>query len=364
MKKMKKYRRILSICMAMALIVAAMLTGCSKDSDAKTADTGDAESWSLDLTLAAPHTPPQNYALCDEAYIEHMKEVSGGKINFTYYPGGSLIGGREAVTELAAGTADMGWPRYGYSQYGYKVNNASLTWMYNLDPINDVEAELEIFGEILKQEPFASEFEGIVPYGKNAGGTSAFFFSNKPIEKLTDIKGKTIRANAAWAKVVTALGGVPVNIPMSELYLALEKGTVDGTFGLPAEVLSSQNFGEVVDYGMDIMINQSPYVAYAFNEKSWNSMPVDAQEMFKEEEPWLEREIVDKIVSQIEPSIEFGKEHGMKFIDISDEDKQLLFNIMDKVIREDCAVLDKDGYKATEMYELTQSLIKDYLASK
>ncbi len=318
----------------------------------------------VNLTFAAPHTPPQTYALIDLAFIEHMKEVSSGKINMTYYPGGTLIGGREAAAELKAGTADFGWPRYGYSQYGYKINNASLTWMYNLDPANDVDAELEIFGKILEQEPFASEFDGIVPYGKNAGGTTAWFFSNKPITKLTDIKGKTIRANAAWAKVVTALGGVAVNIPMSELYLALEKGTVDGTFGLPGETLKSQNFGEVIDYAMDIKINQSPYVAWSFNEKSWNKMPEEARAMFKAEEPWLEKLVVEKMSAEDEPSIAFAKEHGVKFLEISKADKDLLFGIMDKVIRDDCAVLDKEGYSATKMYDYTQKLIQDYLSSK
>lgn len=355
---MKKIAIILAV---LLLTTAFAWAGGDQEAAAESADGTMPE---INLTLAAPHTPPQTYALIDEAFVEHMKEVSGGKIIFTYYPGGSLIGGREAVTELAAGTADMGWPRYGYSQYGYKVNNASLTWMYNLDPVNDVDAELEIFSKMLEQEPFASEFEGVVPYGKNAGGTTAWFFSNKPIEKLTDIKGKTIRANAAWAKVVTALGGVPVNIPMSELYLALEKGTVDGTFGLPGEVLKSQNFGEVIDYAMDIKVNQSPYVAWAFNEKSWNKLPADAKEMFKNEEPWLEKKVVAAMSAENEPSIAFAKEHGVKFIEISQQDKDLLFSIMDKVIRDDCAVLDKEGYKATEMYEFTQQLIKDYQASK
>ena len=175
----------------------------------------------IKLNFAAPHTPPQTYAVVDVDFIEHMKEVSDGKIIMTYYPGGTLIGGREAASELKAGAADFGWPRVGYSQHGYKLYNANTVWMYNLDPVEDVDAELEIYNKLYQKEEMSSEADGIVFYGANASGTTAWLFTNVPIKSLDDVKGKMIRANAAWAKVVTALGGVPVNMPFSELYLAL-----------------------------------------------------------------------------------------------------------------------------------------------
>ncbi len=348
----------------LVLILVVGLSGCSKKTETASGEKSEKALTEMKMTFAAPHTPPQTYAQVDVAFTDHMKEVSGGKINFTYYPGGTLIGGSEAAAELKAGAADFGWPRVGYSKHGYKLYNANLIWMYNLDPVEDVEAELEIYKKLYELEPMYSEFDGIVPYGANASGTTAWLFTNKPIESLKDIKGMTIRANAAWAKVVTELGGVPLNMPFSELYLAMEKGTIDGILGLPGTVIKGENLGEVIDYAMDIKMNQSPYYAWAFNEKSWNEMPAEAQEMFKSEEGWIEQRVVDQLQGENGPSIEYGKALGINFLDISEEDKNMLYGIMDSVCRENCAVLDGEGYPATEMYEYTQKLIKEFKDSQ
>ncbi|MBN2049825.1 MAG: TRAP transporter substrate-binding protein DctP, partial [Spirochaetales bacterium] len=292
------------------------------------------------LTFAAPHTPPQTYAVVDVAFIDHIKEVSDGKITLEYYPGGTLIGGNEAASELKAGTADFGWPRVGYTRHGYKLYNANLIWMYNLDPVTDIEAELEIYKKLYEKEEMYSEFDGIVPYGANASGTSAWLFTNYPIKSLADVKGKTIRANASWAKVITKLGGVPVNMPFSELYMALEKGTVDGVIGLPGTVIKGENLGDVIEYAMDIKMNQTPYYAWAFNERSWNKMPEAAREIFKTEELWLEDRVIEQLQNEEKPSIEYGKSLGIQFVDISEQDRNMLFVIMDEVCREACKALD------------------------
>ena len=353
---MKKFLTVLIV-----LLVAGSFVWANGEQEAA---VSDGEMPDVKLTFAAPHTPPQTYAVVDVDFIDHMKEVSGGKIQMTYYPGGTLIGGREAASELKAGAADFGWPRVGYSQYGYKLYNANLIWMYNLDPVDDVEAELEIYKKLYEQEPMYSEFDGIVPYGANASGATAWLFTTTPIKSLDDIKGKMIRANAAWAKVVTELGGVPVAMPFSELYLALEKGTVDGVLGLPGSVLKGENLAEVIDYAMDVKINQTAYYAWAFNEKSWNNLPEEAKAMYKAEESWLEKRVVDQIQGETGPSLEYGKELGIEFVTISDSDRQRLFGIMDGVARAEAAILDADGYAATEMYEYTQQLIQEYLSSK
>lgn len=351
-----------NLTIVLVLLFAASFLWANGEQEAAT--TSDGSMPEVKMTFAAPHTPPQTYAVVDVDFIEHMKEVSDGKINMTYYPGGTLIGGREAASELKAGAADFGWPRVGYSQHGYKLYNTNLIWMYNIDPIDDVEAELEMYKKLYEKEEMYSEFDGIVPFGANASGATAWLFTTTPIKSLDDIKGKMIRANASWAKVVSELGGVPVSIPFSELYLALEKGTVDGVLGLPGSVIKGENLGEVIDYAMDIKMNQTPYYAWAFNEKSWNNLPEEAKEMFKAEEEWLEDRVVAQIQDETTPSIEYGKELGIEFVTISDKDRERLFGIMDSVCREECAILDDEGYAATEMYEYTQSMIQEYLSTK
>lgn len=360
--------RVMQALMVVALLVVCTTMvfggGASEGSSTQRPADGTGALPQMRLSFAAPHTPPQTYAVVDVDFINRIKEVSGGKINLQYYPGGTLIGGAEAASELKAGVADFGWPRVGYTRHGYKLYNANLIWMYNLDPVKDIEAELEIYKKLYEREEMYREFDGIVPYGANASGTSAWLFTNFPVNSLADIRGKTIRANASWARVIAKLGGVPVNMPFAELYMALEKGTVDGVIGLPGTTIKGENLGDVIKYAMDIKMNQTPYYAWAFNKKSWDSMPEAAKTIFKNEEIWLERRTIQQLQMEEQPSIDYGKSLGIRFVDISDRDRNMLFGIMDEVCREAAAVLDAEGLPATKMYEYTQSMIKEYLSKK
>ena len=52
--------------------------------------------------------------------------------------------------------------------------------------------------------------------------------TKKPVKTLEDLKGMKIRSTGFSAKVVEALGAVPVAMPQGETYEALSKGIVDG----------------------------------------------------------------------------------------------------------------------------------------
>jgi len=59
------------------------------------------------------------------------------------------------------------------------------------------------------------------------------------INSLSDLAGLKIRVPHATAgDAISALGMVPVEMPISDLYLALERGTVDGAVNLTASVPS------------------------------------------------------------------------------------------------------------------------------
>ena len=48
------------------------------------------------------------------------------------------------------------------------------------------------------------------------------------LNSLDDIKGLRIKVNAENADIISALGGSPVTMPITETYDALQKGLVDG----------------------------------------------------------------------------------------------------------------------------------------
>ncbi len=112
--------------------------------------------------------------------------------------------------------------------------------------------------------------------------------TKKPIAKIEDIKGLRIKCTGVNAKIVQAYGGVPVTMPITETYDALQKGLADGIL-LPAETLKNWKFGEmikctVLNYGIAYSVGQ--YVV--MNKDTWNSLPPDIQKIIEQvSEEWI-----------------------------------------------------------------------------
>ena len=67
----------------------------------------------------------------------------------------------------------------------------------------------------------------------------------KAIVSVDEVKGMRIKVHAEDADIITALGGTPVTMPITETYDAVQKGLLDGIL-LPFEALKRWKFGEVV----------------------------------------------------------------------------------------------------------------------
>jgi TRAP-type C4-dicarboxylate transport system substrate-binding protein len=89
-----------------------------------------------------------------------------------------------------------------------------------------------------------------------------------------------IRSTGLSAKLVEALGGVPVAMPQPGTYEALQKGVVQGTFA-PMETLKGWKQGEVIDYTTDCQgIGYTTAMFVVMNTDKWNRMPADIRQVF------------------------------------------------------------------------------------
>jgi TRAP-type C4-dicarboxylate transport system substrate-binding protein len=101
-------------------------------------------------------------------------------------------------------------------------------------------------------------------------------YTTKPIRKVADFKGKTIRVTAIYRAFVEAMGGSPTTIAPAEVYTALQRGTVEG-LGWPGKGLMDLGWHEVIKYRID----PGFYVldgCVTINLKKWKSLPPDVRE--------------------------------------------------------------------------------------
>jgi TRAP-type C4-dicarboxylate transport system substrate-binding protein len=112
--------------------------------------------------------------------------------------------------------------------------------------------------------------------------------TQKPIRKLEDLQDLKIRSTGLSAKIVKALGGVPVAMPQGDTYEALQKGVVEGTFG-PIEVLKGWRQAEVIDFTTDChQVGYTTSMFVVMNLEKWKKLPADVQEIIeKTSKEWI-----------------------------------------------------------------------------
>jgi TRAP-type C4-dicarboxylate transport system substrate-binding protein len=95
---------------------------------------------------------------------------------------------------------------------------------------------------------------------------------NKPIRKISDIKGLKIRTpSKAQAGLIKALGATPVAMPVTRMYNALNTGVVDALM-VPPSVILSFKIGEVAKYyTTGLPFGQSPFFLL-MNRPKWESL--------------------------------------------------------------------------------------------
>jgi TRAP-type C4-dicarboxylate transport system substrate-binding protein len=133
------------------------------------------------------------------------------------------------------------------------------------------------------------ELEGVKVMFLHAHGPG-LLHSKNAVNKLEDVKGMKIRCTGLATKIVTALGGTPVAMPMGETYDALSRGVVDGSFA-PQESLLTWKWGEIVKFTVEMFgASYSSGMFVVMNNDKWNSLPPDVQKVIeKVNEEWIEK---------------------------------------------------------------------------
>ncbi|HJD96881.1 TRAP transporter substrate-binding protein [Mailhella massiliensis] len=205
-----------------------------------------------------------------QPWIKKVEEASGGAITFDLYANQSLAKGSQVWSATKKGIADVSWNAM--ATYPGMNPLAEVITLPGLPYSTPMEASEALWKMYEKFPQFAR------PYADNkllALFTSDVFnlVSTKPIRTLEDLKGKKIRTVAGpLVDALEALGAIPVVIPMPDVYLALQRGTIDGTLA-SWEPINGFRFYEVAKY----VVTNAPFgfsfFGVAMNKKAYNRLP-------------------------------------------------------------------------------------------
>ena len=140
--------------------------------------------------------------------------------------------------------------------------------------------------------------------------------SKKPVRTVDDIKGLRFRAfdNKNYIKAYELLGANPLVIAYSEVYMALQNGTVDAAT-CTISALKGENYTEICKYVT--LINE--YVSSVFvlcGESAYNKLSEENRQILKTCADQLGKDVDALTEEALESNIDAMKADGVEFIEI------------------------------------------------
>jgi TRAP-type C4-dicarboxylate transport system substrate-binding protein len=238
------------------------------------------------ITLRFAHYLPANgvEGRSMQDWANEVEKRTSGRVKVTMYPGGTIMGMDQMYDGVTKEVADIGYGIFAYHRGRFPLTEViDLPLGYkNFDTVTKlVNAYHRKFKPKEMDDVKVLYLEGYGP---------GILHLRKPVNKLEDLKGMKIRGHGVSGRIVTALGGAPVGIPITDTYDALSKGIVEGAlFGWGGAY--TFNIGDITKYHL-----VSSGVAYGtafytvMNKDKWNSLPKDIQTIIdKLDEEWIDR---------------------------------------------------------------------------
>jgi len=321
---MKKYGLFFS---AMLLGLLLLLVACGGEEAANSADTSTGESAvnqskesadyeETEIRLAYNLPQDHHVAVGVEKFAENVTKKSGGKVNVQVYPAGQLLSDTEMNDSLLSGGVEIGvnsstlWADIVPAMGIFDVPYAFTDYESAGKALN---GEL---GDILRE---AMEEKGAKVLMFADYGFVQFANNKHPLKSPDDFKGLKIRSIGDIPSVmIKAYGASPVFMGGGEVYMGLQRNTVDGaTSGTTA--MLQRKYYEVTDY---LTINNYAYLEFivAMNKDFWDSLSENTQQLIMEEAEIAEKWIREQAEKEDHESAEELENLGMEVYRVPEED--------------------------------------------
>jgi len=202
-------------------------------------------------------------------FADRVKELTDGNVQIKVFTPDQLVKTNEAFDAMAKGMIDAysGSMLY-FAGYVPEVNCEWLPFGWanskEVQEMYEHHGWLDLMREALKKH----KVHYVAPMCCGDMGLLTKF----PVHQLADMKGRKIRAVGMEGKIVEALGGSPVALSGAEQYMALSRGTVDGT-DYPFYTIENYKFYEVVSHIIRPGLHTPGVIEILFNQKSLEKLP-------------------------------------------------------------------------------------------
>lgn len=308
--------------MMVMVLAATTLAGCggssstassdSSSADSSAAASSEGETYNFKMSLSSTAGDSDSYDTA-QAFADEVYAQTDGQVTITLYGGGSLGTTSEVLEGLSYGVADMLCESVG--------TLATFTPLANIDAMPYLFSDYDHFITTWYSEIGTEMKDTIGEAGgfKIIGGafrSPRIVTSTYPMETIEDFKGFKLRAPGLdmYMKTWEWMNATPTPLAITEVYTALQQGTVDGQEN-PIGLSANYAFDEVCKYWINT------YHVYSCNviimdDDFFADLPADIQAAMVEAAEISGLAISEEIAANAESVQAELEAEGITFIDV------------------------------------------------
>ena len=265
---------------------------------------GDAEPETLTLKMACFSGEETFFSQKCVIWQNKVKELSGGTIDFDYYPGGTLCAINEEYDFLGSGVIDVAF-------FMPAPNTSIIPYSYGVEGAGDVDLAADCMRSIYLEDPTCSAIiekytsrDNVKIFGTEADGGDVVASAMGEVTSLEDLK-TGVNGVTRNAPLYQALGHNTVNINNPDVYDSLQRGVCDFVFNTAPNIISGRTY-EVAKHGF-IINDCGTQMVYACNRNVWDSLTEEQQGWFIEAAEYLNQEglkMIDNYITEFKSLME------------------------------------------------------------
>ncbi|GED23389.1 TRAP transporter substrate-binding protein [Halomonas halmophila] len=278
---------------------------------------GSQAGLAADYTLKFGHLANEEHIWnkAAERFQQIVEKESDGRIDVQIFPNEQLGSEMNVINSIQLGTADMTITGESLQNWAPKAAMMAVPYAFRDSEHMRKAVEGEIGDEIEAQIEAQT---GLVPIAWFERGPRELT-SNRPIKKPSDLNGLRLRVPNVPLFVDTwqALGAKPTPMAFSEVFTALQQGTIDAQEN-PLSLIESASFDEVQDY-VNMTDHVRSWIYVVIGKDKLESMPEDLQKIVLDAADKMQS-YEEKLFAEDQKRLRKAlKDAGMNFVEVDQE---------------------------------------------
>lgn len=314
-------KKFLSLVLAV-LMTTSLLAGCGSggNGSASSSASGSSSAKAVQLNMNVTTSESSVWMVAATEFKQKVEDQTDGRYIINIYPNEQLSSGDmvKGVEMLFSGVTDVDLHSLiNMTGFEQKLTVCCMPWLFpnGYDSVDQIlfngDGEDYLFGLI--------RAKGAEPLALGENGFRQITNNVRPIQTPADLKNLKIRVPAIqmYTDLYKLLGADPTAMSFSEVFTALQQGTIDGEEN-PYDTIRSGKINEVQKY-MSVWNYSYDPIVLSVSSKVWESLSDADKQIFKTAATEACTDEVTQSRQKDSEIVDEFKKEGMQITDLSSD---------------------------------------------